>query len=451
MAEEIIIKDEYKIPELNLLEIDKNMEENCNIDKENIENFFANYKVDVECKEVYKSLNSVTYVLDLKVKTKTVTIRGFKDDLLLYFGGDDIEFINAINGMPYYGICIRKNTNRILKLGNVIGSEEFQNNIKKIPLVLGRNVINTNIIEDLTKLPHLLIAGTVKTGKSSLLSSFIVEILYKLSPYKVRLVLIDTRKTNFMRFNGIPHLLIPTINEYVKAAGILEWLVQEMSDRYKLFNGIDVDNIDNYNKVSDIKLPRIVVMIEDFSDLMRSEMKKEIERNIVMLSQMSRAAGIHLILSTQRPSVDVLTGVIKANIPSRIAFNVPAQVDSRTILDDVGAEKLFIYGDILYKGLGSKPIRLQVPYVTDMEINRIVEWVKHNNNLTKESFGYTNKKNNYRENDTNIYADKENLDYNFEDNKYNTKYKDNESKRSFIIMLIFIMIVLGVIMYCLIT
>lgn len=374
-----IVSLEYKKPTIDLLDIDEEKKIDYEIDKNEIEKFFRQFGVYIECKDAYRSINTVTYVIDLKVKTRTKTIQSYKNDLLFHFGGDDVDFINAINGTTYYGICIRRNTNDIYKLGNAIQSNEFKSCNAKLPLIFGKSVMNTLVVQDLVELPHLLIAGTVKTGKSSLLSSFIIEMLYKLSPDDVRLVLIDTRKTNFFRFDNVPHLLIPTINDYQKAAGILEWAIDEMNRRYRKFNNLNVDNIDSYNKYSEEKYPRIVVMIEDFSDLMKNEMGNDIREKIKRLIQMSRAAGIHLILSTQRPSVDVITGTIKENIPSRITFNVPAQVDSRTIIDVAGAEKLFIYGDILYKGLGRAPIRLQVPYCTDEEVERVVEWIKENN------------------------------------------------------------------------
>ncbi len=252
---------------------------------------------------------------------------------------------------------------------------------QKIPIILGKDFNNNIVIEDLTQLPHLLVSGSTGTGKSNFLSTIIVDIIYKGNPSEVKLILVDTRKTNFKRFSKLPHLLIPVITEPQKVVGMFAYLIQEMSNRYKLFKNKRVDNIDSYNKISKEKLPRFIVIIEDFYDLM-VETEKEIEIYLQRLIQMCRASGINIIISTQRPSTDVITGTIKANIPSRIAFKVPSKIDSKTIIDVAGAEDLLIYGDILFSKIGEcKVKRVQTPYISDKEIEGIMDEMKNKDEL----------------------------------------------------------------------
>lgn len=388
--------EDYKFPNSEILI--KNNEEskiNIEIEKEKIKNFFEHYKIDIDCKEVYVSINSITYVIDLKYKTKVSKIKSYRDDLKMVFNAIDVEFQLAVNGTAYLGIHIIKHKDKILMLGDLIQGKEFSEAKEKIPIIIGKDFNNNIVIEDLTQLPHLLVAGTTGTGKSNFLSTIIVDIIYKFKPSEVKLILVDTRKTNFQRFNMLPHLLIPVITESKKVIGMLAYLIQEMSNRYKLFEGKKVDNIDNYNKVSEEKLPRIIIIIEDFYDLM-IETEKEVEKYIQRLIQMCRASGINIIISTQRPSTNVITGIIKANIPSRIAFKVPSQIDSKTIIDISGAEELLIYGDILFSKAGECKIkRVQTPYISDKEIKDIMNYMEINNKLNYniELLGSENKNN----------------------------------------------------------
>lgn len=370
----------YKFPNYDLLVKNNEISEiNYDNEKEKIERFFKCYKIDIDCKDVYIGINSIIYVIDLKCKTRVSTIKSYKEDLMLSFNVVDVEFQVAINETSYLGINLIKQKDKALMLGDLIQSKEFIETKQRIPIIIGKDFNDNIVIEDLVKLPHLLVAGSTGTGKSNFLSTFIVDIIYKLKPSEIKLVLIDTRKTNFQRFNGLPHLLIPVITEERKAIGILIHLIQEMNNRYKLFEKKKVDNIDSYNKISIEKLPRIVVIIEDFCDLM-IETEKEIEIYVQRLIQMSRASGINLIISTQRPSTNVLTGVIKANIPSRIAFKVPAQIDSKTIIDVAGAEDLLIYGDILFTKVDEYKIkRIQTPYISNKEIEDIMIEIKKDN------------------------------------------------------------------------
>lgn len=360
---------------------DGNKEEN-NVEneskKKNIEKFFSNYGIEIECKGAYENINSTTYIIDLKCKTKVSTIKGYKEDLKMYFNMIDVEFQIAINGTTYLGIHLIKNKDKILMLSDLIQDKKFKDAKQKIPIIIGKDFNGQIIIEDLTQLPHLLVAGTTGTGKSNFLSTIVVEIIYKFKPAEIKLVLVDTRKNNFQRFNELPHLLISVITEPQKTIGMLAYLIQEMENRYKLFKNKNVDNIDSYNRISEEKLPRIIMIIEDFFDLMM-DTKKEIEWYIQRLTQMCRASGINIIISTQRPSVNVLTGVIKANIPTRIAFKVPSQIDSKTIINEPGAEKLLIYGDILFSKIDKCKIkRIQTPYISDKEIEFIMHDIENN-------------------------------------------------------------------------
>lgn len=403
----------YKFPDNNLLvKNDEISEINYDIEKEKIERFFQSYKINIDCKDIYIGINSITYVIDLKCKTKVSTIKSYKEDLILSFNVIDVEFQVAINGTSYLGINLIKKKEKILMLGDLIQSKEFIETKQRIPIIIGKDFNDNMVIEDLAQLPHLLIAGTTGTGKSNFLNAFIVEIIYKLKPTEVKLVLVDTRKTNFQKFNTLPHLLIPVITESQKAIGMLAYLIQEMNNRYKLFEEKKVDNIDSYNEISIEKLPRIVAIIEDFCDLM-IETEKEIEIYVQRLIQMSRASGINLIISTQRPSTNVITGVIKANIPSRIAFKVPSQIDSKTIIDVAGAEKLLIYGDILFTKVGEYKIkRIQTPYISDKEIEDIMREIKRDNKLYYDIkiLESINEYNNNSNRDYNIEQDEEEID-----------------------------------------
>lgn len=381
-------ENEYKFPSNNILmtndlkiEIDKEYE------KVNIERFFESFRIDIECKDVYVGINSITYVLDLKCKNRVSTIESYKDDLLLYFNAVDINFKVAINGTPYLGIHIIKAKDKTLFLGSLIQDKEFVESTCKIPIIIGKNFENKLIIEDLTQLPHLLVAGSTGTGKSNFLSTIIVDIVYKLNPDEVKIFLVDTRKTNFERFNLIPHLLVPTITNSRKAIGILAFLVQEMRNRYQSFKEKRVDNIDEYNRISEIRYPRFVAIIEDFYDLMMEE-GKAVEEYMQLLIPMCRAAGIHVIISTQRPSVNAITGVIKANIPARITFKLPSKADSKTVIDIAGAESLLLYGDVLFSKIGERSIeRIQTPFISDLEIQNVVDAIK-NDNIREDFFQF---------------------------------------------------------------
>lgn len=373
------MKEKYEFPKYDLLIKNDNDNETDNeyiSEKEKIEQFFRSYNIAVKCIDFYSCGNMSTYIINLISRVKVSIIKSYKQDIMYAFNAVDVNVIIAINSSPYLGIQIIKNDDEIIRLGNLIDTENFRNTTARIPLILGKNFSNNVIIEDLAELPHLLISGTTGTGKSSLLSSFIIDIIYKFKPDEIKLLLVDTRKINFLRFNNIPHLLIPTITDANKAIGALEFLTYEMNNRYRAFEKLNVNNLISYNKISNEKLPQLVTIIEDFSDLMLTSNNK-IEDSVIRLASMSRAAGIHIIISTQRPSVNVITGLIKANIPSRIAFKVPSQFDSKTIIDVGGAEDLQLYGDCLFRKNGECKIsRIQVPFISDEEIKKVIDFLK---------------------------------------------------------------------------
>ena len=268
-------------------------------------------------------------------------------------------------------------------LREVIESDEFKNNNSKLSVALGKDVAGSAIIADIAKMPHVLIAGSTGSGKSVCINTIVTSIIYNSKPSEVKLIMVDPKVVELSVYNGIPHLLIPVVTDPKKAAGALAWAVQEMDDRYNKFAEKGVRDLKGYNKLIEKegnqgKLPQIVIIVDELADLMMVA-AKDVEEAICRLAQKARAAGMHLVIATQRPSVDVITGLIKANVPSRIAFAVSSQIDSRTILDQVGAEKLLGKGDMLFFPSGaSKPTRVQGAFVSDDEVEQIVEFVKSN-------------------------------------------------------------------------
>ncbi len=264
---------------------------------------------------------------------------------------------------------------------DVIDSPEFRNHRSKIAFALGRDIAGSNIVGDISKLPHLLIAGTTGSGKSVCMNTIIISLLYKATPEEVRLIMIDPKMIELGVYNGIPHLLIPVVTDPKKAAGALQWAVTEMMKRYRLFSELGARDIASYNAAAAKdperqKLPQVVIVIDELADLMLVA-AKEVEESVCRIAQMARAAGMHLIIATQRPSADVITGIMKANIPSRIAFAVASAMESRIILDSQGAEKLVGRGDMLYSPLGvGKPVRIQGCMITGEEVESVVSFVK---------------------------------------------------------------------------
>ncbi len=315
-------------------------------------------------------------------------IANLADDIALSLAAQSIRIEAPIPGKQAVGIEIPNKENEVVHLRDIIETEEFVNHKSKLALALGKNVAGEAVIADVAKMPHVLIAGSTGSGKSVCINTLITSILYKAKPNEVKLLMVDPKVVELSVYNGIPHLLIPVVTDPKKAAGALAWAVQEMVNRYSLFADKGVRDIKGYNAAIEKeggtgKLPQIVIIIDELADLMMVA-AKDVEDAICRLAQMARAAGMHLVIATQRPSVDVITGIIKANIPSRIAFAVSSQVDSRTILDAVGAEKLLGKGDMLFYPSGaSKPMRVQGSFVSDNEVEKIVDFLKFNGGEAK--------------------------------------------------------------------
>ena len=314
-------------------------------------------------------------------------IANLADDIALNLAAETIRIEAPIPGKQAVGIEVPNKEKETVHLREVLESKEFQENKSKLTIALGKDVAGNTQLADIAKMPHVLIAGSTGSGKSVCVNTIITSIIYNAKPSEVKLVMVDPKVVELSVYNGIPHLLIPVVTDPKKAAGALAWAVQEMDDRYNKFATKGVRDLKGYNKVIEKeggigKLPQIVIIVDELADLMMVA-AKDVEEAICRLAQKARAAGMHLVIATQRPSVDVITGLIKANIPSRIAFAVSSQVDSRTILDTIGAEKLLGKGDMLFFPSGApKPSRVQGAFVSDEEVEKIVDFVKSNGTAT---------------------------------------------------------------------
>ena len=314
-------------------------------------------------------------------------IANLADDIALNLAAETIRIEAPIPGKQAVGIEVPNKEKETVHLREVLESDEFQENKSKLTVALGKDVAGNTQLADIAKMPHVLIAGSTGSGKSVCINTIITSIIYNAKPSEVKMVMVDPKVVELSVYNGIPHLLIPVVTDPKKAAGALAWAVQEMDDRYNKFAGKGVRDLKGYNKAIEKeggvgKLPQIVIIVDELADLMMVA-AKDVEDAICRLAQKARAAGMHLVIATQRPSVDVITGLIKANVPSRIAFAVSSQVDSRTILDTVGAEKLLGKGDMLFFPSGApKPSRVQGAFVSDDEVEKIVDFVKSNGTAT---------------------------------------------------------------------
>lgn len=379
----------YRFPPLTLLNPakapdpvrDHEQEEEQQQKIELLEETLLSFGIEARVINVARGPAITRYELQPARGVKVSKIMGLADDIALNMaamGGVRIEA--PVPGKSAVGIEIANATIATVTLREVLESKEFQDHPSKIAVALGKDIAGTPVVADLARMPHLLIAGATGSGKSVCINSIIASILYKATPDEVRLILIDPKVVELSVYNGIPHLLIPVVSDPKKAAGALGWAVQEMTDRYKRFEGAVVRDLKGYNKYA-VKnglepLPQIVVIIDELADLMMVA-QGDVEQKICRLTQLARAAGIHLVIATQRPSVDVITGLIKANVPSRIAFAVASQVDSRTILGIGGAEKLLGRGDMLFDPSGaSKAIRVQGAFISDDEVMDLVDFVK---------------------------------------------------------------------------
>lgn len=344
------------------------------------------------------------YELQPAPGVKVSRIVNLTDDIALNLAASGVRIEAPIPGKAAIGIEVPNKEVAPISLRSVLESDEFRNHKSHLAVALGKDISGDNVVIDLARMPHLLIAGATGSGKSVCLNSVIISLLFKASPDDVKLLMIDPKVVELGAYNGIPHLLIPVVTDPNKAAGALRWAVSEMTTRYKLFADRGVRDLLGYNATVEetgegVKLPQIVIIIDELADLMMVA-PHDVEDSVCRLAQMARAAGMHLVIATQRPSVNVITGVIKANIPSRIAFAVSSQVDSRTILDMAGAEKLLGKGDMLYYPVGiPKPVRVKGAYVSDKEVELVVDYVKNQVNARYDQEIIENINDNAKNND----------------------------------------------------
>ena len=347
-----------------------------------LEETLRNFHVDARVVQVTQGPTVTRYEIQPAVGVKVNSIVRLADDIALNLEAKSIRIEAPIPGKAAVGIEVENDNVTMVRLREIIDSDEFRNSKSKITFAVGRDISGKAIVADLKAMPHLLIAGSTGSGKSVCINGIITSLLYKANPDEVKLILVDPKVVELGNYNGIPHLLIPVVTDPSKAAAALNWAVAEMTDRYKKFAEEGVRDLESYNEYvkaneePEKAMAQVVIIIDELADLMMAA-PSQIEESICRLAQMARAAGMHLIVATQRPSVDVITGVIKANIPSRIAFAVSSQVDSRTILDMQGADKLVGKGDMLFNPMGmGKPIRVQGAFVSDSEVHKVIDFVK---------------------------------------------------------------------------
>jgi len=364
----------FKLPSLDLLE--KNLSKINLLDQSKnrpdssfIEKILLDFGIDGKIKKINNGPVVSLYEFEPAPGVKVSKIINLSDDLARNTSSTSAR-VSTIPGKNTVGIEIPNELRESVYLKEIIGNEKFQKKEINLPIAIGKSISGMPIIGDLTSMPHLLIAGTTGSGKSVCKNTIIVSLLYKLSPDLCKFILIDPKMLELSAYEGIPHLLTPVITDSKKAASALGWTVKEMNSRYKLMSKDGVRNIDGYNSKHKLKMPYIVVVVDEMSDLMLVA-GKEIENYIQKLSQMARAAGIHIIMATQRPSVDVITGTIKANFPTRISFRVSSKIDSRTILGEQGAEQLLGNGDMLFMSSANRIVRIHGPYVSEKEIEKI--------------------------------------------------------------------------------
>lgn len=384
---------EYKMPPINLLkrgnksggDSDAHLRETAMKLQKTLQTFGVNVTItNISCGPAV-----TRYELQPEMGVKVSKIVGLADDIKLNLAAADIRIEAPIPGKAAVGIEVPNKENSAVMLRDLLESEEFKNSKSKISFATGRDIAGKVVVSDIGKMPHLLVAGATGSGKSVCINTLIMSILYKARPDEVKLIMVDPKVVELSVYNGIPHLMIPVVTDPKKAAGALNWAVNEMNKRYQLFAEYNVRDLKGYNdkveKIKDIddpakpqKMPQIIIIVDELADLMMVA-PGDVEEAICRLAQLARAAGIHLVLATQRPSVNVITGLIKANMPSRIAFSVSSGVDSRTIIDMNGAEKLLGKGDMLFYPAGyQKPVRVQGAFVSDQEVQAVVDYLKDN-------------------------------------------------------------------------
>ena len=368
----------YQLPTIDFLKTsskkDKNLSEN-KIDEKTLEKILLDFGVEGEVKKVSQGPVVTLYEFEPAPGVKVSKIINLSEDIARNTSSESAR-IATIPGSNTIGIELPKPKRENVFLSEIISDASYKKKDVKLPIALGKSISGVPITSDLSSMPHLLIAGTTGSGKSVCINTIILSLLYRHSPEKCKFILIDPKMLELSTYEGIPHLLCPVITEAKKAASVLGWVVKEMESRYKLMTKVGVRNIDGYNEKHKISMPYIVVIVDEMSDLMLVA-GKDIENYIQKLSQMARAAGIHIIMATQRPSVDVITGTIKANFPTRISFQVTSKIDSRTILGEQGAEQLLGKGDMLYMTSANRVTRIHAPFVSEGEIEKINSFLRN--------------------------------------------------------------------------
>ncbi|MBR0293746.1 MAG: DNA translocase FtsK [Acidaminococcaceae bacterium] len=374
-------KEEYIFPPLELLnpvkktnrrQFDSDVREQCR----KLEQTLADFRVNAKVTGVTRGPSVTRYELEPAPGVKVSSVVNLADDIALRLAAPGVRVEAPIPGKAAIGIEAPNVTNDMVSFREIVDCEDVRKSSSKLCVGLGKDIEGKVITIDLAKMPHLLVAGTTGSGKSVCVNTLLAGIMYKARPDEVKLILVDPKVVELTNYNGIPHLLVPVVTDAKKAASALHWAVAEMERRYKSFADTRVRDIKAYNAQAEEKMPYIVIVIDEMSDLMMVA-TADVEDAILRLAQKARACGIHMVLATQRPSVDVITGIVKANIPSRIAFAVSSLTDSRTILDMGGAEKLLGKGDMLYYPIGAnKPSRVQGAFVSDEELNRVTDFIK---------------------------------------------------------------------------
>ena len=376
---EFLNKLKFRIPSIDLLKTPTKKERansdlNISNDPKFLEKILLDFGVNGNIKKVSHGPVVTLNEFEPAAGVKVSKIINLSDDIARNTSAESAR-ISIIPGSNTVGIELPNLSRENVYLSEILNNLDFRNKNIKLPIALGKNISGTPIIGDLASMPHLLIAGTTGSGKSVCINTIILSLLYKHTPDKCKFILIDPKMLELSTYEGVPHLLCPVITEAKKAASVLGWVVKEMESRYRLMTKEGVRNIDSYNSKHKLAMPYIVVVVDEMSDLMLVA-GKEIENYIQKLSQMARAAGVHIIMATQRPSVDVITGTIKANFPTRISFQVTSKIDSRTILGEQGAEQLLGKGDMLYMSSANKIVRIHAPFVSDNEIEKINNFLR---------------------------------------------------------------------------
>ena len=373
------LRSKYKLPAIDYLDKSSAKLNTSELNKsrpdgEFMEKILLDFGIDGKIKAINNGPVVSLYEFEPAPGVKVSKIINLSEDLARNTSSTSAR-VSVIPGKNTVGIEIPNETRESVSLREIISYEKFQKKDVKLPIALGKSISGMPIVGDLTSMPHLLIAGTTGSGKSVCINTIIVSLLYKLNPDLCKFILIDPKMLELSTYEGIPHLLTPVITDAKKATSALAWTVKEMNSRYKLMSKVGVRNIDGYNAKHKLKMPYIVVVVDEMSDLMLVA-GKEIENYIQKLSQMARAAGIHIIMATQRPSVDVITGTIKANFPTRVSFQVSSKIDSRTILGEQGAEQLLGKGDMLFMSSANRIVRIHGPFVSENEIEKIVNSIR---------------------------------------------------------------------------